>query len=254
MTGKAVDFYPKDSPKHEETVRFFWNEEHMHDKVVVYGGDGTLLHVVHKLGLNPVYAPFNGGTLGFLMNPDTEESWHKFAEGEYKIHEFNVLSIRARIRGTNEFLTKFAVNDIYVERDSGQTTRLYLEVDSQPLMPDGVFLGADGLIVATSLGSTAYSFSAGGQVSHPLVPLINLTPICPHLPKIPPMTLSVDSSITIRPMETEKRPVRLVIDGKDYRQDFDNIEVCRHHETLKIAYLDDMDFTQRLVKKIIQRS
>lgn len=250
----GVAVYPEAFPKKEEVVRFFWNEEHMQDKVVVYGGDGTLLHVVHKLGLKHVYAPFNGGTLGFLMNPDNDESWQKFADGEYKIHEFNVLSIRARIRGTTDFLTKFAINDIYLERDSGQTARLYIEVDNEALMPDGVFLGADGVIVATSLGSTAYSFSAGGQISHPLVPLINLTPICPHLPKIPPMTLSVDSCVTIRPMETEKRPVRMVIDGKDYRQDFDVIEICRHHETLKIAYLDNMDFTQRLVKKIIKRS
>lgn len=245
---------PDDVKQQDKIASFLGEVEHLSDKVVVHGGDGTLLKSIRELGLDKVFVPMNGGHLGFLMNPDSNEAWNRIANGEYKVHEFNLLSVEARIRDSNHFISGIAVNDVYVERDSGQTARLDLEVNEQPLMPKGTYLGADGIIVSTSLGSTAYSFSAGGQVSHPLVPLINLTPICPHLPKIPPMTLSVDSCITIRPMEPKKRPVRLVIDGVTYRNDFDRIEVCRHDERLRIAYLNDMDFTQRLVKKIIQRS
>src|SRR5690606_36149195 len=93
---------PKNISLKEKALSFFSGITHMSDKVLVIGGDGTLLHTIHEYeaGLSSkIFIPINAGTLGFLMNPNTSESWEKIRNGEYSIYEFSLLSIRARLRG-----------------------------------------------------------------------------------------------------------------------------------------------------------
>ena len=157
------------------------------DLKVVIGGDGFLLHTVHRFGFDNVYLGLNAGTLGFLLNDVAgrlEEVCDAIQADEWTEHAFPVLETRVQ-KVDGEEVLGHAMNDVYLERMSGQTARLSITIDDYPLVKR---LSADGLIFATALGSTAYSFSAGGSPCKPDLQVMCVTPICPHKPRLAPVS------------------------------------------------------------------
>jgi NAD+ kinase len=220
---------------------------------LVLGGDGTMLHAIHEHGAEPVYLGLNCGFLGFLMNDlraddRVQHALSVLRAGACQQYRFPRLAMRAET--AHGPVKSLAVNDVYVERQSGHTCHLRVIIDGHVLAERVV---CDGIIVATPLGSTAYNFSAGGAASHPLARSIHLTPICPHVPHLAPIVLPASARVRIEVLTPEYRPARGVVDGRAYG-DVHAVEVSgRARADVTIAYFSGHDFTATLLHKVLRR-
>ena len=183
------------------------------DLVVVLGGDGTLLAVARALGERTVpILGVNLGTLGFLAEIAQEELFPTLEEvlaGRYRQEARMRLDVRVERDGDlrGRYL---ALNDAVV---STQVSRI-VELDTRA---DGVEVAtyhADGLIVATPTGSTAYSLSAGGPLVLPGLEAIVVTPICPHTLTQRPLVLPESCTIEVRARDARGPGARLTVDGQ----------------------------------------
>lgn len=218
------------------------------DLTVVVGGDGFMLHTVHAHGFDRQYLGLNAGTLGFLLN-DAEDLDHvieALSTDDWSVHAFPVLEATVK-KGDGETATGYAINDVYLERSTGQTARITLSIDGHRVVEQ---LSADGLILATALGSTAYSFSAGGSPCVPSLPVMCVTPICPHKPRLSPFVLPYGARATCEVHSAERRPVRAVIDGRDV-QDVRRVVVGPTEHQVRMAYLGGHDFTGQMTAKLL---
>ena len=148
------------------------------DVIVVLGGDGTMLSAVHLYPGVPLLG-LNLGSLGYLASVEEagfEDAITALAEGRYRISRRTAL----KTRGVN------ALNDVVVARgSSGHAIRLDFKVDGEYVTR----FVADGLVIATPTGSTAYSLAAGGPVLMPSSESIVVTPVCPHALSSRPLVL-----------------------------------------------------------------
>lgn len=184
------------------------------DLLVVLGGDGTILHLVGQLGDNikPVFG-INIGALGFLTcsnSNDSAEAVECIAAGKMIFSERTLLKVAIKIpNGTSATMT--GLNDVVLSR--GEVSRLIqlkASVNGEPLTE----FNADGLIVATPTGSTAYSLSAGGPILAPESGAFVITPICPHV--LTNRSIIVDENATIEIQVSEREyPVFLTVDGRE---------------------------------------
>ena len=179
------------------------------DMVVVLGGDGTLLSVAHhaaRAGI-PVMG-VNLGRLGFLTEIPVSEAvpiLDRFMAGEP-----GLISPRWLLEGRTARDVSYSLNDLVVTKGAvARMIELAIAIDGK----DVATLKADGLIVSTPTGSTAYSLSAGGPILHPQVPAIVLTPICPHTLSFRPLAVPATSSISVR-LLTGGEEVHLTFDGQ----------------------------------------
>lgn len=246
-TKKAADI--------ADTLSSFLKEPWINDEsiIIVVGGDGFLLETIKENGLDKVYLPINGGTLGFLLNDvDIYENGiyeviRKIADYEVSTSKFTTLDVSI-VTEDNSVISETGINEICVERMSSQTTRLTAIVDGSVVVED---LAADGLIVATALGSTGYNFSAGGAICHSSLNVRVITPICAHHPRVPPFIVPSDKPVHIKASQREKRPVKVSVDGREYKRiKFVSVE---DGPTLNMIYLDGHNFTNQLVTKILRK-
>jgi NAD+ kinase len=179
------------------------------DLVVVLGGDGTLLSVAHhaaKAGV-PVMG-VNLGQLGFLTEITVSEAvptLDKFLAGDTAL-----VSTRWLLEARMGSAASYCLNDAVITKGAvARMIELAVGVDGR----DVATLKADGLIVSTPTGSTAYSLSAGGPILHPQVPAIVLTPICPHTLSFRPMAVPATSTIGVR-LLTGGEEVHVTFDGQ----------------------------------------
>ncbi len=223
------------------------------DVVLVLGGDGTMLHAIHDHPEFRTFLGLNCGFLGFLMNDlggdDPAASARALLEGgRWTAHAFPRLRMQAETAGGP--IEGLAVNDVYVERQSGTTVQLRAWIDEKELASR---LVCDGLIAATPLGSTAYSFSAGGAASHPLVRSIHLTAICPHAPKLPPIVLPASSTVRIEVLDPTRRPARVVVDGRAYGDVRSVTVAASPSDDVSLGFFEGHDFTGTLLRKVLRR-
>jgi NAD+ kinase len=187
------------------------------DMIVALGGDGTLLGVASKMYTAPKpIIGVNIGTLGFLTTATTDEVKDLAAMvacGEYEMSER--LMLKAQIETgppgnrSPQGLVYHGLNECTISR--GRESKI-VKLETRV---DGDFLtnyNADGLIVATPTGSTAYSLSAGGPIIAPNSGVLVLTPICPHALSIRPLIVSDRSVIEVEPLDADDE-VLLNIDG-----------------------------------------
>lgn len=179
------------------------------DLIVVLGGDGTYLQAVRMLnGRQTPIVGVNLGSLGFLTDNRIEELYTMMKStlaNKMDSRARSVLSIS--INGNTEFL---ALNDMVIERgDRTHLLNIGIHCDGQLVTETK----ADGVIVASPTGSTAYNLAAGGPVLHPEVDAIVVTPICPHSLTTRPMLFPDDREIQFNVIG-EKRTALLTIDGQ----------------------------------------
>ena len=184
------------------------------DLVVVLGGDGTLLSVVRAIEERAVpILGINLGTLGFLVEVSVDEMHAALASalaGEMTIEPRMRLEVR-HVRAGRALRSWLALNDAVITKGaSARIVDLEARADGQLVTT----YHADGLIVSTPTGSTAYSLSAGGPILLPGVPSLVLTPICPHALTQRPLVLpdSVGIEVIVHPRGGE---VQLAIDGQE---------------------------------------
>lgn len=218
------------------------------DVVVVVGGDGFMLRAVHEYGVARTFLGVNAGRVGFLLNdvPDWDEVARRVRDRDWVAHDFPLLSVRVT-DVTGAVWQDTAVNDVYLERSTGQTAHFRVHIDEEPLVDD---LVADGVLLATALGSTAYTFSAGGPPCHPQVRALCVTPICPHQPRLPPVVLPETARARVDVLQVALRPVRAVIDGRAI-ESVASVEASFQDAVVRLAYWRDTSLTTRLVRKIL---
>ncbi len=221
------------------------------DLLVVLGGDGTILNVAGQLGkkIKPIFG-INVGSLGFLTCSNSaayREAVECIAKGEITFSE------RARLELTISGQAKtsgplIGLNDAVFSRgELSRLIRLRTRVDGEPL----TVFNADGLIVATPTGSTAYSLSAGGPILAPESGVLVITPICPHVLTNRSIIVSENSVIEIEATETDY-PVFLTVDGRHpMRVDVGAVVTIRKaRKTLPLAALPDMSFFSVVRQKL----
>jgi NAD+ kinase len=183
------------------------------DLVVVLGGDGTFLRAVHLLDGRPIpILGVNLGNLGFLTETRVEELYDVIEMAlNNKMMKVERTTLEATIvHKTGKKDCYHALNDIVIER--GPYSRLIdISVHAGPFLVSTV--KADGLIVATPTGSTAYCLAAGGPIVQPTVKAITLTPICPHTLTNRPVILSDDQVLKLKLNQHPERAV-LMMDGQ----------------------------------------
>ena len=184
------------------------------DLLVVLGGDGTILSVVGQLGdlIKPIFG-INVGSLGFLTCANSSayaEAVGCIAAGKMVFSDRTLLEASAQVAGKTR-TTMTGLNDAVLSRGQvSRLVRLKAHVNGEPLTE----FNADGLIVATPTGSTAYSLSAGGPILAPESGAFVITPICPHV--LTNRSIIVDESAVIEIEVTEREyPVFLTVDGRE---------------------------------------
>ena len=208
--------------------------------VVVLGGDGTILRFVHHAGgtVPPIFG-INLGSLGFLTGVGGDE-WQRavdsIAAGDYRLSERTLLKVRIE-RGGEAFT---GLNDVVVSRGQhSQLIKVEVRIDGEEFC----VYNADGLIVATPTGSTAYSMSAGGPLLLPDSQCLVLTPICPHVLTNRSTVMADAARLELR-LVGDPSGVTVNVDGQEIR-DFrpgDVLHVSRAEERLQLATLPGRTF------------
>jgi NAD+ kinase len=184
------------------------------DVIVALGGDGLMLQTLHKFmdTGKPIYG-MHRGTVGFLMNEYREDHLRErlTAATESVIHPLKMRAIDA----DGEVHEARAINEVALFRQTYQAARLRVLVDGKERLSE---LMADGIMVATPAGSTAYNLSVQGPIIPIGSPLLALTPISPFRPRRWHGALLPDSAVvTIEVLEAAKRPVAAVADHDEVR-------------------------------------
>ena len=206
--------------------------------VLVLGGDGTLLSMADCIGRAGVNVPILGvnfGSLGFLTEvtlPELYPALEAALAGKAHIEERLTLNATIR-RAHSEPTSDIAVNDVVINK--GARSRL---IDLSISVQDGLVttVRADGLIIATPTGSTAYNLAAGGPIVQPSVDALVLTPIAPHTLTNRPIVIPASSSVRVKPMMDEHDEVFVTLDGQAATQlrAGDEISVCRAPEPMRL--------------------
>jgi len=221
------------------------------DIVLSFGGDGTLLRTAHEIGPNdtPVLG-VNIGRLGFLADIEVDDLFRAIRtieDGRYSIEERMVLE--ATVDGNDHLDVEWALNEFVLDR-SGEAGLIEIEVNV-----DGEELNtywADGLIMSTPTGSTAYSLSTGGPILAPGVEGVILTPIAPHTLTVRPIVLPSSVTIQARVLANDQ-PYVFAADGRSTLLEEHDLRftVARAQHTVNLVKLEDQHFFKTLRKKLM---
>jgi len=225
-----------DLGRKEETIKEI-------DVLLVLGGDGTLLNAARTIvDYDILILGVNVGHLGFLTEIETDhlyQSLDKLLARDFHVEERMFIECQV-IRDQQVIATYRALNDFVITRGTfARIIQLRVDVDNQPV----VDYQADGLIVATPTGSTAYSLSAGGPIVEPSLDCLIITPICPHTLAARSVVVHQDATVTVI-IEANHEEVMLTIDGQlgFPLQSLDQVKIVRAGVTGKFIKLSGRSF------------
>lgn len=219
------------------------------DIIITVGGDGTIMRFAKRAAIdNKPVLGINAGRMGYLANIEQNELHllSKLKNNEYIIENRMMLNIQILENGKliNEYT---ALNDAVIT--SGFISRI---IDTSVFVrDDSIHYRADGLIVSTPTGSTAYSMSAGGPIIDPLTENFCITPICSHSLSAKPIILGTDNQIKLKAFSKKRTEIYLTIDGRKVTniKPFTEIIVSKSNLTAKLIRLNDRSFYKTLSVK-----
>jgi len=186
------------------------------DLVIVLGGDGTLIGMAGRIASGSADVPILGvnfGSLGFLTEitlPELFEALDQTLSGRTSVHARAMLAVRT-VRSGAVFADHVVLNDMVITKGAlSRIIEIGVVVDDLPVMT----IRADGLIVASPTGSTAYNLAAGGPIVHPSVDAMLLTPIAPHTLTNRPIVIPGGSHVQVRPIMDAQDEVFVTFDGQ----------------------------------------
>jgi len=222
------------------------------DLAIVVGGDGTLLHVARSLADTDIpVLGVNLGRLGFLADVSPDETRQRLTEilaGDYQ-EERRTLLHATQLRDGRVVSESAALNDVVVHK--GDIARM-IEIETRI---DGCFLNslrADGLIIATPTGSTAYALSGGGPILHPTLSATVLVPICPHTLTNRPIVIDDRSTIEVSVCGATHVDAQITCDGQVNfgLEPGDRIEIRRKERELRLLHPAGHDHFQVMRRKL----
>ncbi|MCF7796272.1 MAG: NAD(+)/NADH kinase [Lentisphaeria bacterium] len=219
------------------------------DMILSIGGDGTLLSAAQSVMKRPIpILGVNLGSLGFLtgLERDWRSNLAEVLAGHYTVEERMVLNCR-QMNADGKDVTFWGLNDVVIERGE------YFNMLAMQVHVNGRYLNtysADGLILATPTGSTAYNLATGGPILDPGLEAIIITPIAPHTLSVRPIVLPADARIEIKLVKPEQKG-RIYIDGKVWQplNARDSLRIRTSSYRIKLVTLPGLTFYDKLREK-----
>ena len=237
ISQEFYDFLTNDQQLTIRNARTFEGNDFEADMVLSIGGDGTFLKAASLVGNKetPILG-INTGRLGFLADvspEDMEETFNDIYRGEYRIEDRSVLQVSCEGQSLKGY--PFGLNEIAVlKRDSSSMITIHAAINGAPLTT----YQADGLVIATPTGSTAYSLSIGGPIIVPHSSTIAITPVAPHSLNVRPIVIKDEWEITLD-VESRSHNFLIAIDGRS--------ETCCEGTRLTIR---KADYPIKVVKRL----
>lgn len=219
------------------------------DLLIVCGGDGSILAVARRAAARcvPVMG-VNFGQLGFLSEVEAAGlpgALDRVLSGDYEVER------RLMLRASWQGQEVDALNDIVVRRESSlAVVRADVEVDGLKLD----HYVADGILVSTPTGASAYALSCGGAIVHPRLTCLSLMAICPHSLRARPVMLAPDQEISVR-IEARSLPAMICADGQDLisMASGESVRIRRAPYDARLIRLDRRDFFAKVHAKLVER-
>ncbi len=253
----SIDIRILTKPEYTELAPYaeFCDEPALYNKcdmVLALGGDGTLLSAARAAA--PYEKPVLGvnfGSLGFLTGSEKEyflENACDVVLGKHRIEERMMLGASV-IRDGEEISSYIALNDIALTRST------FSKLVSISITVDGDFVDmytADGIVVSTPTGSTAYSLSAGGPILDPGLEAVVITPVCPHMLHSRPIVLSPEKVITLEVCDFKSHECAITADGQEgaVLQNGDIVKIEKSPYVTRLIRLQDTGFYEVLRNKM----
>ncbi len=222
------------------------------DMAFIIGGDGTLLRAAQDLAkANIPICGINRGRLGFLVDisPDhIHENLDNIFKGNYSIDE-RISLVGTIIRNGKEISRNISFNDVVIHsRDTVRMIEMDTILDGEKLYT----VNADGLVVSTPTGSTAYSLSSGGPILQPTMEALILVPICPHLLSNRPIVIGMNSVVEIKLSEKSNTDASVTFDGQINVpiEPNDTIRISKSKVLLKLIQPPNISFLSILREKL----
>jgi NAD+ kinase len=221
------------------------------DLVIVVGGDGTLLSIARFAPTSTPVLGINVGVLGFLAGLSRNEALSRIDEvlaGEFR--EERRLRLSVAVKGGPRPARFQALNDAVLNKEAlARISTFRVELDARPV----VEFRADGVIVSTPTGSTAYNLSAGGPILHPQLPAVVITPICPHTLSQRPLVVPAETVIGLRILDSKTSGgVYLTLDGQEglpIRPEF-SVEIRPASSAVTLLRPPEADHFRNLAEKL----
>lgn len=221
------------------------------DFAVSMGGDGTLLKTAARVGAKRIpIIGVNIGRLGFLadVNPsEIEEAFRALYAGEYSVHDHSLIKIETTDgEGING--SEYALNDIaLLKRDHASMISIRTSINGEYLMT----YQADGVIVTTPTGSTAYSLSNGGPIIAPDTKTLCLTAVAPHSLTVRPIVVPDNSVITMK-VESRSHTFLAAVDGRSVSlHDGTEVRICKAPYQARVVRLSERGYFATLREKMM---
>jgi NAD+ kinase len=224
------------------------------DLIVLLGGDGTLIGMARRIARAAVDVPIAGvnfGSLGFLTEITLDElypSLEAALAGTAEIEERMMLHART-MRDGRVHTDELVLNDVVITKAAlSRIIELSVSVGGMPVMR----VRADGLIVATPTGSTAYNLAAGGPIVHPVVDAVLLTPIAPHMLTNRPLVVAGSSDVLVEPDMHGSDEVFVTFDGQSGHalQAGDRVTITRAVRPLRLVRASSRSYFDVLRQKL----
>ena len=217
---------------------------------VVLGGDGTLLNAARHLAKFDVpLVGVNQGRLGFMTDIAREamiDSMTTLLAGKYSREQRFLLDAEV-LRNGERASHALTLNDVVINKgDTGRLIELEVKVDGELIH----ILRADGLIIATPTGSTAYALSANGPILHPSVPGIAIVPLCPHALSYRPITISDNSKISVTLLPPHEGRIHFDGQVRFGAQGGDEVRIQRSPYTITLLHPPGYSYFAMLREKL----
>lgn len=217
------------------------------DVIIAIGGDGTMLHTAHLVKeIQKPLLGINTGKLGFMANiqpPQIEEALHCVVKKEYRLDKRQMLKA-----DTEDKKSYYALNEfLFSRKDTSSMINLEVEYDGSLIN----HYWADGLIISSPTGSTAYNLSAGGPIIQPNTPVMVVTPINPHTLTTRPLVLPSNRPLTVRSVGTSEH-ILFSYDGivQPHNSKLD-IEIIQSDFSVDLIQLPDQNYFETLRNKLM---
>ena len=219
------------------------------DVIITIGGDGTIIRYSKRAAMdNKPVLGINAGRMGYLANIEQNELSliSKLKSGEYQIEKRMMLNVRV-VENGNVINEINGLNDAVVT--SGFISRI-IDI-SVGVGNDYISYRADGLIISTPTGSTAYSMSAGGPIIDPSTESFCITPICSHSLSAKPILLGADNEIKLKAYSKKRADIFLTVDGRKVAsiKPYTEVYISRAEQSAKLIRLNNRSFYKTLSYK-----
>ena len=221
------------------------------DIIITIGGDGTIIRYAKRAAAyNKPILGINAGRMGYLANMEQSEFnlLSKLKTGDYTLE--NRMMLNVKICENGKVINEYdALNDAVIT--SGFIARI-IDI-SASVKGDSINYRADGMIVSTPTGSTAYSMSAGGPIIDPTAECICLTPICSHSLSAKPILLNASKELKLNAFSKKRTEIYLSVDGRKVAniKPFTEIYISKSSKTVQLVRLSDRSFYKTLSVKFL---